>query len=177
MALFKIFRGLAENLPEATHDGYAYLTTDEGKFYIDSGNKRILINPDITAQTIPYDNNNSVAAILDNLLNQHSSEFEIQTCEYWNNHIDIISKQKVFYVFSDAYVTSTGQPIPRIKLGDGSTPVVDLSFIDIFYYNHIMDSSIHVTPAQKQFWNTKLICSEQNVGKEQVIYQYDTFNF
>ena len=64
MALFKIFRGLAENLPEATHDGYAYLTTDEGKFYIDSGNKRILINPDVTAGTIPFDANNTVAGIL-----------------------------------------------------------------------------------------------------------------
>ena len=35
MALFKINRGVNANLPTARHDGYAYFTTDDGKFYID----------------------------------------------------------------------------------------------------------------------------------------------
>lgn len=177
MALFKIFRGLAENLPEATHDGYAYLTTDEGKFYIDSGDKRILINPNVTADMIPFDTDNTVAGILQFLLHKKSTNFEINTSEYWQTHPEIISEKDVFYVYSDGYITATGENIPRLKFGNGINTVSDLSYIDQMYYDHIMNTSIHVTSAQKEFWNTKLICSEQNVGNEQVIYQYDTFNF
>lgn len=52
MALFKILKGDSSRISTDVtpfHDGYAYLTSDDGSFYIDSadqnGNKRILINP------------------------------------------------------------------------------------------------------------------------------------
>ena len=50
MALFKIYRGNAENLPAALHDGYAYFVIDTGDFYIDAMStnnqlQRTLINP------------------------------------------------------------------------------------------------------------------------------------
>lgn len=54
MSLFKPFKGLSEALKTlAFHDGYAYLTTDDGKFTIDAkdseeNEKRITINPDAT---------------------------------------------------------------------------------------------------------------------------------
>lgn len=35
MALFKIYKGKAEFLPQSKHEGYAYFTTDEGNLYID----------------------------------------------------------------------------------------------------------------------------------------------
>ena len=38
MALFKISKGLSENLPITYNEGYAYFTTDDGKFYIDTNN-------------------------------------------------------------------------------------------------------------------------------------------
>lgn len=53
MALFKILKGDSSRIDMSItpfHDGYAYLTQDDGKFYIDSivngVNKRICINPD-----------------------------------------------------------------------------------------------------------------------------------
>ena len=177
MALFKVFRGKAENLPEPTHDGYAYLTTDTGKFYIDSGDRRILINPDLTAENITYNNDTTVAAVLDNLISKNTSQFEIHTNQYWNQHGDQVSQEGVFYVFSNAISLYDGTIIPRIKMGNGINRIIDLPFLDQLYYNHILNTDIHVTPAQKEFWNTKLICSEQNIGVEQVIFQYDTFNF
>jgi hypothetical protein len=39
LALFKVKRGLAENLPINKNDGWAYFTTDDGKFYIDYENE------------------------------------------------------------------------------------------------------------------------------------------
>lgn len=53
MSLFKILRGDSSRIDTDTtpfHDGYAYFTPDDGKFYIDAvvngENKRICINPD-----------------------------------------------------------------------------------------------------------------------------------
>ena len=45
MALFKILQGVAKNLPSKKTEGYCYVTTDEGKFYVDiTGTKRICLN-------------------------------------------------------------------------------------------------------------------------------------
>lgn len=35
MALFKIYKGTCDELPKNYHEGYAYLTTDEGNLYVD----------------------------------------------------------------------------------------------------------------------------------------------
>ena len=91
MALFKVFRGNSSNLPAALHDGYAYLTTDDGKFYIDTSNKRITINPDLTAADISY-NNTTVAAVLSTMISSAGVDIEINTTSYWTQHIDIVSK-------------------------------------------------------------------------------------
>lgn len=39
MALFKILRGNASNLPTPQHDGWAYFTTDTHEFFIDYKDK------------------------------------------------------------------------------------------------------------------------------------------
>ena len=57
MALFKIFKGKKANLPETRVDGYAYFTTDDGKFYIDHAGQgenlanRTCINPTMIGAT------------------------------------------------------------------------------------------------------------------------------
>ena len=57
MALFKVFRGRKANLPVNTTDGYAYFTTDDGKFYIDAAGQgetiaaRSCINPSMIGAT------------------------------------------------------------------------------------------------------------------------------
>lgn len=58
MALFKILRGDSARIDKSTtpfHDGYAYLTPDDGGFYIDAlvgdEEKRIRINPQLVAST------------------------------------------------------------------------------------------------------------------------------
>lgn len=65
MALFQILRGKAANLAgKAFHDGYAYLTPDDGAFYIDAETdgkqKRIHINPKPDLQELTADEVQSV---------------------------------------------------------------------------------------------------------------------
>lgn len=50
--------------------------------------------------------------------------------------------------------------VPNIKIGDGSTYVQDLPFIDKVLrqtlIDHVNDTAAHVTAADKLFWNNKL---------------------
>ena len=47
MALFKISKGLAANLPTTYKEGYCYFTTDDGKFYIASKKKNTVFREEI----------------------------------------------------------------------------------------------------------------------------------
>ncbi len=114
MALFKVFRGTSSNLPAEIHDGYAYLTTDDGKFYIDTASKRILINPDIDvpsdAEDIDYSNVSlgnvsNVKQALDQIINNISNSADIlyNTVVGWGQvAATTISKRKTIYVNTDA---------------------------------------------------------------------------
>ena len=59
MALLKALRGDSSRISTSNtpfHDGYAYLTTDDGGFYIDAttakGNERIRVNPKAKGRTV-----------------------------------------------------------------------------------------------------------------------------
>ena len=163
MALFKIFRGTSEDLPSTIHDGYAYFTTDDGKFYIDTSQKRILVNPDTSsADKIAYLKDGvmtDVGAVLDEMLSS-SASFEIHTTDEWIEAGRNISEAGVLYIYSDGYGLEDGTLIPRIKIGDGLAYISDLPFFDeklrIDLASHINDFDIHVTLDQKRAWWNKL---------------------
>ena len=58
MALFKISKGLAANLPTTYNEGWCYFTTDDGKFYIDisgdggSTGTRVVLNAGVADHLI-----------------------------------------------------------------------------------------------------------------------------
>lgn len=177
MALFKVFRGTSKNLPSVIHDGYAYLTTDDGKFYIDTSTKRILINPDTSsAQKISYIRDGvltNVGAVLDDLTHS-SASIEVHTSEQWREAGRAISKKGTFYVYSDGF-NQDGQLIPRIKLGDGMAYISDLPFLDSYLLNeifeHINDNVRHVTQQERLFWNNKLnVDDNQEIVENSLIF-------
>ena len=181
MALFKVFRGTSENLPSTIHDGYAYLTTDDGKFYIDTSTRRILINPNISsAYDISYMRDGvltNVGAVLDDLLAQQAVSIEVNTSQYWSGQAGRqISKQGTFYVYSDGYLAEDGVTyIPRIKLGDGSSYIMDLPFLDQgllnMIVNHINDGEVHITQTERLFWNNKLnVDDNQQIVNNSLIF-------
>ncbi len=174
MALFKIFRGTSQNLPTSVHDGYAYFTTDDGKFYIDVDETRILINPDFplpplpptpSAEDIQYiytENISNVKEALDTLFNSSSMAFEVLTVRQWaeRGRDQQISKEGCLYIYSDAGgITNDNILIPKIKIGDGINRIKKLPFIGVQLQNlllqHINDVNIHVTELEKQIWSNK----------------------
>lgn len=74
--------------------------------------------------------------------------------QYWNAE-QIISEENAIYVYTD-YQQKDGKDLAGLKVGDGSTYLIDLPFIDALYWAHIHDSDIHVTAGEKEFWNNKV---------------------
>lgn len=58
--------------------------------------------------------------------------------------------------------------VPGIKVGDGSTPSIDLPFVGdavkqellIIINNHINDNIRHITAEERTFWNNKINCED-----------------
>ena len=142
MSLFKILRGKAVNLPSDMHDGYAYFTTDDGKFYIDAEVdgvlKRTLINP-----------------------TGGSSKVKSATTAQWATQTNLVSEKDVIYVYID-HQTNDGKNIPGIKIGDGLAYVVDLPFADEMYINHIANTDIHITTEERTKWNKAITASVED---------------
>ena len=53
----------------------------------------------------------------------------------------------------------------RIKVADGSTPAIDMLFVDeelaVQLREHIADNVSHITQAERLKWNNKITCEDQ----------------
>ena len=146
MALFKIFRGPASALPPSLHDGYAYFTTDDQKFYIDTADKRSCINDAIV---------------------------HIKTTAEWQA-ADISVEQGHIYVYSDYQQDKDGNNIPGIKIGDGGHAALNHTpFIDAHIMGHINNKDIHITNAERTKWNNKVTTNTTQIANGILIFSKD----
>lgn len=83
------------------------------------------------------------------------------TTEEWNSHIEIVSEFSAIYIYTD-YKVESDISFPAIKIGDGTTYLIDLPFVtadttgvEHMLESHIADSLIHVSPEDRAFWNSK----------------------
>lgn len=100
--------------------------------------------------------------------------------EYWNEH-DYIPEAGEIIIYSDyKSYEDEGETVlvPGIKLGSGNAYLSDLAFLGeadtLALMNHIANSDIHVTRAQKVYWDGKLnIDDEHEVVNETLIFNRD----
>ena len=97
-----------------------------------------------------------------------TKQVRFDTTANWNAQTTLVSEANTIYIYTDHGTSSEGYDIAGIKVGDGLAYVVDLPFIDEAVTEHIADSNIHVTPAEKAFWNNKVRC--YFTGEEQLIF-------
>lgn len=97
-----------------------------------------------------------------------TKQVRFDTTANWNSQTTLVSEANTIYIYTDHGTSSEGYDIAGIKVGDGMAYVVDLPFIDEAVTEHIADSNIHVTPAEKAFWNNKVRC--YLTGTEQLIF-------
>jgi len=91
------------------------------------------------------------------------------TTVYWNSRPSLIAKQGCIYVYSD-YKQSEGVDIPGIKIGDGTSYLIDMPFTDKPLDDHIADTIRHVTSAERTFWNSKVRCFVDPNDEENIIF-------
>lgn len=84
----------------------------------------------------------------------------------WTAQTSLVSEYAAIYVYSD-YATiydDVGNPtyVAGVKIGDGTSYVVDLPFITdemtSLLLQHIGNGAIHLTNAEREFWNNKISC-------------------
>ena len=95
------------------------------------------------------------------------------TTEYWNNQPQYISIRGCLYVYSDHTTDSEGKIIAGIKVGDGVSYLIDMPFVDEKYAEHILNTDIHVSVADRAFWNGKVSCHIDPTDTQRVIFTTD----
>lgn len=85
-----------------------------------------------------------------------------------------IAEYAGIYIYSDHEVIydEVGNPtfIAGIKIGDGSSYLADMPFITdamtAMLLQHIGNSAVHLTAAEREFWNNKISCYLNNEDAE-----------
>ena len=90
------------------------------------------------------------------------------TTEHWNAQALLIAERGQIYVYSD-YQIVDDKYIPAIKIGDGTSYLIDLPFTagdDTILTDHINDTVIHVTVEDKDKLNSIEAGAEVNVQSD-----------
>ena len=94
------------------------------------------------------------------------------TVEGWSQTPTYVPKNGEIILYTDYAQDEHGNPIPAIKVGDGSAFVADLPFVNddirTDLLGHINDRVAHITNEERSFWNNKLNY-EYDVGDENLI--------
>ena len=94
------------------------------------------------------------------------------TTENWNHQRSLIGNKNCIYVYVD-YRDVDGEPSPGIKIGDGTSYLIDLPFVvgdTTQLYTHILDNDVHVISGEKAFWNNKVTCYISPVNPEELVF-------
>lgn len=89
------------------------------------------------------------------------------TTNIWNSDINLISEKGHIYVYSDyskkIKEDGTTEVTPAIKIGDGTSYLIDLPFFSSGnndeFIDHINNASIHVSDIDRYSWDNKLSAS------------------
>ena len=102
-----------------------------------------------------------------------------KTTAEWNETIGYVPAVGEIIVYTDyKQVEKDGEMVnvPGIKIGSGNAYVQDLMFvsgssIDIDFYDHINNTSIHTNSEEKDFWNTKVSIDESKLSSETLFFK------
>ena len=140
----------------------------------------VVVDDNLSTTSTNLVTNRAVSQAVQNI-NNNMPVVETKTTTEWNNRLGYVPKQGAIIIYSD-YSTKEKEidgeihtiNIPNFKIGDGMAFVQDLPFVDedlrAELENHIRNANIHVTLADKLFWNNKInITDTQEVMDEILI--------
>lgn len=133
---------------EAAGPHTVYSLTREGKFIILSGS----------------DGNESQAEL---------PYWYMTTAEWEEAGRGLTSEPGALYIWSDYRQDEQGNDIPGVKVGTGNAYVLDLPFQDEDFLSHILNTEIHVTAEEKEFWNNKVTCYIPQDDPTRIVFTKD----
>ena len=95
------------------------------------------------------------------------------TTAEWNSQATLISQLDRIYVYTDYYTDSEGNPVPGVKIGDGTAYLIDRPFITKILDEHLANSIIHITAAERLSWNNKVTCFIDPNNAERLVFSKD----
>lgn len=114
----------------------------------------------------------------DALIKQYIADTEITKVLYadtatWNSQAQLVSQMGYIYIYSDYKQDREGNDIPGIKVGDGNAYLIDLPFSTKLIDEHIADAVIHITSAERNFWNNKVTCYIDDNNITRLVFSKD----
>ena len=121
-------------------------------------NMSVIIN-EITRQTTI-----SIQDAIDTAVSQTISDLAMQmpkilsnTKQYWDSQTALIAQPNTIYIYTN-YSKVRGMECVGLKVGDGTSYLIDMPFLDEVYADHINNTDVHITPQERAFWNAKVRC-------------------
>ena len=82
----------------------------------------------------------------------------------WDQQTNLIAEKAAIYIYSDYEVVldrlDNVTEYAGIKIGDGKSYLIDMPFITDYLaqiiFAHLADRSLHITEAEREFWNNKV---------------------
>ena len=87
-----------------------------------------------------------------------NKEIFYNTTAYWNAHPTLITKKGAIYIYGDWKKDDEDRNIAGMKIGDGTSYLIDMPFKEELFVNHVDDVIIHITEQEREFWNNKVRC-------------------
>ena len=114
--------------------------------------------------------NETITPIVTTPLRLFKGEILYNTTAAWNAERDRIGERGTIYVYTDYRLDEESSLyIPGLKLGDGTSYLIDLPFIDATLTEHINDTSVHITEEERAFWNSKVRCYYSSIIDDETI--------
>lgn len=77
------------------------------------------------------------------------------SCAQWDAQPQLVARSGTVYVYADGGgVTADGRQVPAVKVGDGTSYLIDMPFTTSPMAEHIADASAHVSAADRALWNS-----------------------
>lgn len=88
----------------------------------------------------------------------------------WNSKPQLISAKGYIYIYSDYRQNLQGDNIASMKVGDGTSYLIDMPFTDELLYAHVEDEVRHITAEEREFWNNKVRCYIDPLNEQHLIF-------
>ena len=74
----------------------------------------------------------------------------------WDAQSFLIAEKDVIYIYTDARTDAFGSHYPDYKIGNGIGYLYDLPFANNPIYEHMNNTTVHITQEEREFWNNKV---------------------